>query len=150
MLSTPIFLKACVMTGRKYVCGRDARITLEKLWSKTPQHFAFQTIRKDILVHDPSFTQYRTLPELFPSGSISYVLANPYYGCEATVLKIDKEHQGRIQLQVLEPIVSTTNTFEKKLNSKYAFVLFIIIIFFVKKQNQHSNIASSVQTIYRR
>ena len=95
----------------QYVCGRDGRITLEKLWSKTPQSFAFQTTRKDILVHDPSFTQYRTLPELFPDGSTCYVLANPYYGCEATVLKIDKEHQGRIQLQVIQPVVSLNSYF---------------------------------------
>ena len=103
---THIIIEAVMMTGRKYVCGRDGNITLEKLWSKTVQSFAFQTTRKDILVHDPSFTQYRTLPELFPTGSTAFVLANPYYGCEATVLKIDKEHQGRIQLSVIQPQVS--------------------------------------------
>ena len=78
---------------------------MEKIWSKNPQDFILQATRKDILVHDPSFAQFRTLPELYPNGSTCYVMAYSLYGCEAEVLKIDQEHKGRIQLSVLEPEV---------------------------------------------
>lgn len=49
--------------------------------------------------------QFRTLPELFPDGSTCFVMAYSHYGCEATVLKIDKQHHGRVQLSVIEPSV---------------------------------------------
>ena len=92
-------------SGRKYVCGKVGKITLEKIWSKTTQKFALQTTRKDILIHDSSFTQYRTLPELYPDGSTCFVIAYALYGCQAEVITIDKEHRGRIQLSVIEPTV---------------------------------------------
>ena len=100
---TNIVVEACVMTGRKYICGQKGKITLEKQWSKISQPFALQTIRKDILVHDQSFTQYRTLPELFPTGSACFMLGNTQYGCQGSVVQISPEHKGRIQLQFIEP-----------------------------------------------
>jgi hypothetical protein len=66
--------KECPFFLLQYVCSHHGKITLEKQWSKTPQPFALQATRKDILVHDPSFTQYRTLPELFPVGSVCFML----------------------------------------------------------------------------
>jgi hypothetical protein len=87
------------------VCGKVGKITLEKIWSKTTQSFSLQTTRKDILTHDSSFTQYRTLPELYPDGSTCFVMAYSHYGCQAEVITIDKEHRGRIQLSVIEPMV---------------------------------------------
>ncbi len=59
-------------------------------------------------MHDPSFTQYRTLPELYPEGSTCFMIGQPYYGCQGTVLKIDKEHKGRVQLNITEPKVEST------------------------------------------
>ena len=87
------------------MCGKVGKITLEKIWSKTTQNFSLQTTRKDILTHDSSFTQYRTLPELYPDGSTCFVMAYSHYGCQAEVITIDKEHRGRIQLSVIEPTV---------------------------------------------
>ena len=101
--NTKIVVEACLMTGRKYICGQKGKITLEKQWSKIPQPFALQTTRKDILVHDQSFTQYRTLPELFPIGSACFMLGNTQYGCQGTVAQIAPEHKGRIQLLFMEP-----------------------------------------------
>ena len=89
----------------QYVFGKEGRITLEKMWSKVSKAYALQATRRDILVHDPSFTQFRTLSELFPDGSTCFSLAHSHYGCEATVLKIDKEHRGRVQVSLIEPTV---------------------------------------------
>ena len=104
--NTSIVLNACEMSGRKYVFGQEGRITLEKMWSKVSKAYALQATRRDILVHDPSFTQFRTLHELFPDGSTCFSLAHSHYGCEATVLKIDKEHRGRVQVSLIEPTVN--------------------------------------------
>ena len=68
------------------------------------QPFALQTTRKDILVHDPSFTQYRTLGELFPIGSTCFMLGYPEYGCQGEVLQVATEHRGRIQLNFIAPM----------------------------------------------
>ena len=101
---TRIIVYACVMTGRKYICGSKGKITLEKQWAKLPQPYALQTTRKDILVHDQSFTQFRTLGELFPDGSTCFLLGNQaQYGCQGTVNQISKEHKGRIHLTFIEP-----------------------------------------------
>ena len=73
-------------------------------WSKISQPFALQTTRKDILVHDPSFTQYRTLSELFPNDSTCFLLGNmAQYGCQGSVMQIAPEHRGRIQMNFIEP-----------------------------------------------
>lgn len=90
----------------QYVCSQHGKITLEKQWSKTPQPFALQATRKDILVHDPSFTQYRTLPELFPVGSICFMLGNPNYGAQGKVVEISAAQKGRISLEFMESKVS--------------------------------------------
>ena len=64
------------------MCGHKGKITLEKQWSRTRQPYALQTTRKDILVHDSAFTQYRTLEELFPAESACFMLGQPMYGCQ--------------------------------------------------------------------
>ncbi len=112
-----------LLSHLQYVCGHKGRITLEKQWSRTRQAFALHTTRKDILVHDPSFTQYRTLGELFPPNSTCFMLGHPNYGCQGEVvqvgggnvtrvfmpctmghvcLKVSAAHRGRVQLRFLE------------------------------------------------
>ena len=93
-------LNSIFLSSFQYVCSQHGKITLEKQWSKTPQPFALQATRKDILVHDPSFTQYRTLPELFPVGSICFMLGNPNYGAQGKVVEISAAQKGRISLAV--------------------------------------------------
>lgn len=100
---TPILIRASALTGRKYVFGSKGKITLEKEWSKVPQQFALQTVRRDILFHDPTFTQYRTLPEVFPKGSTCFMIGHPNYGCQGTVLQVAPEHNGRVQLKFRVP-----------------------------------------------
>lgn len=100
---THVLLMASPMTGRKYVCGPKGKITLEKQWSRISQPFALQTTRKDILVHDPSFAQYRTLDQLYPEGASCFMLGQPNYGCQGEVLQVSKEHKGRVQIKFVEP-----------------------------------------------
>lgn len=53
-------------------------------------------------MHDPSFTQYRTLAELFPAGSAAFMLGTPHYGCQGQVLQVADDHKGRVQLKFVE------------------------------------------------
>lgn len=100
---THVLLLASPMTGRKYVCGPKGKITLEKQWSRISHPYALQTTRKDILVHDPSFAQYRTLDQLYPEGASCFMLGQPNYGCQGEVLQVSKEHKGRVQIKFVEP-----------------------------------------------
>lgn len=94
---TKVVIEALPMTGRKYVYGREGKITLEKQWAQSPQSFALHTVLKNILVHDPSFTQYRTLDELFPPQSSVFMLGQPKYGCLGTVQEVMSK-TGRIRV----------------------------------------------------
>lgn len=58
-------------------------------------------------MHDPSFTQYRTLGELFPVGSSCFMLGQPHYGAQGKVLQVSAEHRGRVQLAFRVNAVST-------------------------------------------
>ena len=108
----------------QYVCGHKGRITLEKQWSRFPQVFALQTTRKDILVHDPSFTQYRTLGELFPENSFCFMLGQPHYGCKGKVAQISPEHKGRILLEFDKPKVLYLR---KKKSSHFVITVFYFV-----------------------
>jgi len=66
------------------------------------QSFALQATRKDILVHDPSFTQYRTLPELYPPGSTCFSLMNSFYGAQGVVKEILPKNNGKITVVLTE------------------------------------------------
>ena len=95
-----ILVHALPMSGRKYVMGAGkGRITLEKQWHNISQPFALQAIVKDILVEDPGLKTYCTVEELFPVGTDAFMLGQPHYGAQGKVIKIDPEHQGRIQLK---------------------------------------------------
>ena len=113
------------------MCGKVGKITLEKIWSKTTQSFSLQTTRKDILTHDSSFTQYRTLPELYPDGSTCFVMAYSHYGCQAEVITIDKEHRGRIQLSVIEPTVGIFFFLLQPNSGSCYLLLFITFLHFI-------------------
>ncbi len=67
------------------------------------QPYALQTTRKDILIHDPSFAQYRTLDQLYPESSSCFMLGQPGYGTQGEVLQVSKEHKGRVQIRFSEP-----------------------------------------------
>jgi len=100
------------------VVGHSGKITLEKQWSRTPQSYALQVIKKDILVHDPGFAQYRTVEELFPEGSSAFMLGHPLYGRRGLVLTAGNPgHRGRIQLRfedLEEPDISHAVALEKE------------------------------------
>jgi 5'-3' exoribonuclease 1 len=104
------------------VCGPQGKITLEKQWSRIPQPYALQTTRKDILIHDPSFAQYRTLDQLYPNGSSCFMLGQPNYGCQGEVLQVSKEHKGRVQIgffETKEPDISPVFRVKDELAVRY-------------------------------
>lgn len=68
------------VAGRKYVFGQAGKITLEKIYSEIQTPYAIQTIVDDIAVHDSSFVQFKTLDQVFPTGSKCFLLASPLYG----------------------------------------------------------------------
>ncbi|XP_034254731.1 5'-3' exoribonuclease 1 [Thrips palmi] len=86
------------VAGRKYVFGQAGKITLEKVYSEIETPYAIQTIVDDIAVHDASFVQFKTLEQVFPSGSKCFLLASPIYGGMGEVLEVKKQPEGRLQV----------------------------------------------------
>ncbi|XP_035697172.1 5'-3' exoribonuclease 1-like isoform X1 [Branchiostoma floridae] len=95
---TFVLIHACRIVGRKYICGVNGNVTLEKQWGNQPEPFLLQTTVKDIAVHDPSYKQFRTLDELFCPGTTCFMLGNPHYGCEGEVFEVESVKEGRVRV----------------------------------------------------
>ncbi|KAI0214136.1 5'-3' exoribonuclease 1 [Lamellibrachia satsuma] len=120
--TTSILLYACPLAGRRYVCGRDGNVSLEKEWLSRPVPFAIQATVKDIAVSSVSFQQYETLSELFPVHSSVFMLGTPHYGCMGEVLDYLPENNGggriRVSFTILpEPDLSRLINMERQQNT---------------------------------
>ncbi|CAH1774576.1 unnamed protein product [Owenia fusiformis] len=120
---TLALIKALPMQGRKYICGQHgSNITLEKQWAANPGAYVLQSTVRDIAVHDETFTQYRTLPELFPVNSTVFMLGSPHYGAEGKVVAIDPGNDGRISVEfsiLVEPDLDEVRRKKNQLSVHY-------------------------------
>ncbi|XP_064610977.1 5'-3' exoribonuclease 1-like [Liolophura sinensis] len=119
---TSILLKALPVMGRKYVCTNYGQVTLEKQWATWPVAFALQACVKNISVHDPSYTQFTSLEELYAPSTPVFMLGFPHYGCQGEVLDVDSKMDGRIRVSVTilqEPNLQKICDREQSLSMQY-------------------------------
>ncbi|XP_071541169.1 5'-3' exoribonuclease 1 [Panulirus ornatus] len=119
---TSILVYAAPIAGRKYVPNPCGKMSLEKEWSKEVQPYAYQTVVKDIAVHDPGYKQLLTAQEYFPQRSKVFMLGQPHYGCMGEVIEIDPSHKGRIRVAMtvaLEPNFDVVKQRQNQLVEKY-------------------------------
>ncbi|CAO2633948.1 5'-3' exoribonuclease 1 [Lemmus lemmus] len=96
---TSAVVYAQLLTGRKYQISQNGEVHLEKQWSKQILPFVYQTIVKDIQAFDSRFSNIKTLDDLFPPGSLVFMLGTPYYGCTGEVQESgDVITEGRIRV----------------------------------------------------
>ncbi|KFO21863.1 5'-3' exoribonuclease 1 [Fukomys damarensis] len=96
---TSIVVYVQLLTGRKYQINYNGEVHLEKQWSKQILPFVYQTIVKDIRAFDSRFSSIKTLDDLFPPGSVVFMLGTPYYGCTGEVqVSGDVITEGRIRV----------------------------------------------------
>uniref|UniRef100_A0A8C2UR65 5'-3' exoribonuclease 1 n=1 Tax=Chinchilla lanigera TaxID=34839 RepID=A0A8C2UR65_CHILA len=96
---TSTVVYAQLLTGRKYQINHNGEVRLEKQWSKQILPFVYQTIVKDIRAFDSRFSNIKTLDDLFPPGSVVFMLGTPYYGCTGEVqVSADVITEGRIRV----------------------------------------------------
>ncbi|CAG2057549.1 unnamed protein product, partial [Timema podura] len=101
---THILVHAMNMIGRKYAFGPTGKITLEKQWVNLPAPYALQATVKDITVHDQTFVQYKSLEEVFPIGTVCFMLANPHYGAMGEVIDGGTNlRSGRVKVSLSVP-----------------------------------------------
>ncbi|XP_062844224.1 5'-3' exoribonuclease 1 [Trichomycterus rosablanca] len=101
---TFILLYAQLLTGRKYVVSPSGQVQLEKQWGKQVLPFAHQTIVKDIKAFDSSMSSFKTLEELFPVGTMLFMVGNPYYGAMGEVQdSSDVIGEGRVRVVFTVP-----------------------------------------------
>ncbi|XP_055969914.1 5'-3' exoribonuclease 1 [Sorex fumeus] len=124
---TPAVVYAQLLTGRKYQISPNGDVRLEKQWSKQVLPFVFQTIVKDICAFDSRFSTIRTLGDLFPTGSVVFMLGAPYYGCTGEVQDSgDVIPEGRIRVlfsipcePALDMLVQNQHKYSIKYNPGY-------------------------------
>ncbi|XP_006895177.1 PREDICTED: 5'-3' exoribonuclease 1 [Elephantulus edwardii] len=124
---TSAVVYAQLLTGRKYQISQNGEVRLEKQWSKQVIPFVYQTIVKDIRAFDSRFSSIKTLDDLFPPGSMVFMLGTPYYGCTGEVQDSgDVITEGRIRVVFsipcepnLEPLIQNQHKYSIKYNPGY-------------------------------
>ncbi|CAG0878937.1 unnamed protein product [Darwinula stevensoni] len=113
---TKIMIRACPLIGRKYTFGHQGRITLEKQFAHASSSYALQTTVKDIAFHDPSFTQFKTLEDIFSKGSTCFMLAQPHYGCMGEVIEVESVEgkSGKVRVLVTDVPEPDLSAIKKK------------------------------------
>ncbi|XP_072036606.1 5'-3' exoribonuclease 1-like [Amphiura filiformis] len=110
---TEVLVYACPLMGRRYTCGHNSVITLEKQWSSNPVTYAHHMTVKDIAVHDSTFKQFKTLEEIFPKDCECFMLGTPNYGCEGKVIEVE---DGRVRVLFTIPYEPTFDHIKKKMD----------------------------------
>lgn len=82
---TNILVHVRLMTGRKYTITSNIRVNLEKQFSSVISCFPIQSIVTDIQAHDESYSTFKEVTDVFPTGCICFSLSNPLYGSKGTV-----------------------------------------------------------------
>uniref|UniRef100_A0A803V164 5'-3' exoribonuclease 1 n=1 Tax=Ficedula albicollis TaxID=59894 RepID=A0A803V164_FICAL len=126
---TSVVVYAQLLTGNRYQLNQNGEVYLEKQWSKQVLPFVYQTVVKDIKAFDCRFSNIKTLDDLFPPGSIAFMLGSPYYGCMGEVQDShDVISEGRIRVVFnipCEPQLDTLIQNQHKYSVKYnpAYIL---------------------------
>ncbi|CAJ0961648.1 unnamed protein product, partial [Ranitomeya imitator] len=82
---TSVIIYAQLLTGRRYQLSQNGDVVLEKQWSKQVVPFVYQAVVKDITAFESGSSHFKTLGELFSTGSTVFMLGIPYYGCMGEV-----------------------------------------------------------------
>lgn len=85
MGETDVLIHVKILIGRKYAFTKQGRVTLEKQWAQIGTAYPYQSIVRDISVHDEHYTTFRDIEDVFPIGSTCFMLGHPYYGCTGEV-----------------------------------------------------------------
>nr|XP_013015092.1 5'-3' exoribonuclease 1 [Cavia porcellus] len=124
---TSTIVYAQLLTGRKYQINHNGEVHLEKQWSKQILPFVYQTIVNDIRAFNSRFSSIKTLDDLFPPGSVVFMLGTPYYGCTGEVqVSGDVITEGRIRVVFsipcepnLEALIQNQHKYSIKYNPGY-------------------------------
>lgn len=65
-------------------------------WSRYPTAYAYQTIKLDLVVHEPELAIVKTLDQLFVKDMTVFCLYPPYYGAKGTVSVFGKPNVSLI------------------------------------------------------
>ncbi|XP_075717589.1 5'-3' exoribonuclease 1 [Rhinoderma darwinii] len=124
---TSVVIYAQLLTGRRYQLSQKGDVFLEKQWSKQVLPFVYQAIVKDITAFESGSSPFKTLSELFSTGSIVFMLGIPYYGCMGEVQDssdVLSENRIRVLFSItcepeLEALIQNQHKYSIKYNPGY-------------------------------
>lgn len=82
---TQVLVHVRLMTGRKYTISSNVRVNLEKQFSSRISSFPLQSVVSDIEAHDETYSTFKEVTDIFPTGSMCFSLTNPSYGSQGIV-----------------------------------------------------------------
>ncbi|XP_047139268.1 5'-3' exoribonuclease 1 isoform X1 [Hydra vulgaris] len=98
-----ILVQAKLLLGERYNCSQKGAVQLEKEWSSQIEFYPLQTVVQNLLVHNQKRDVLDSVPKLFPTNSLCFMMSFPFYGCCGEVVEIEKETgRVRVALNVLE------------------------------------------------
>lgn len=124
---TSVVIYAQLLAGRRYQLSQNGDVVLEKQWSKQVLPFVYQAVVKDIIAFESGFSHFKTLGELFSTGSVVFMLGNPYYGCMGEVQDssdVLSENRIRVLFSItcepeLDALIQNQHKYSVKYNPGY-------------------------------
>ncbi|XP_040283999.1 5'-3' exoribonuclease 1 isoform X3 [Bufo bufo] len=124
---TSVVIYAQLLTGRRYQVSQNGDVVLEKQWSKQVLPFVYQAVVKDITAFESGSSHFKTLGELFSTGSTVFMLGIPYYGCMGEVQEssdVLSENRIRVLFSVtcepeLDALIQNQHKYSIKYNPGY-------------------------------
>ncbi|XP_078043775.1 5'-3' exoribonuclease pacman isoform X2 [Augochlora pura] len=119
-----ILVHVRLMIGSKYIFNRHGKLHFEKQWSNMLTAYAYQTVVKDLSVHNCNITLlYTTIENIFMPGTICFLLGHPHYGAMGTVIESavsKKLSKVNVSVNVSpEPSLEAIKQTHQKLRTKY-------------------------------
>ncbi|GFR69701.1 5'-3' exoribonuclease 1, partial [Elysia marginata] len=94
---TEIVVYASAMTGRSYTFGLHGAIALSKQFANRESPYVYQMTVQDVEVEKSTVATLKTLGEVFPQDSPVFMVGNPHYGAQGTVLEVLPD-VGRVRI----------------------------------------------------
>ncbi|KAK3800409.1 hypothetical protein RRG08_052792 [Elysia crispata] len=94
---TEVVVYASALTGRSYTFGLHGAIALSKQFASKESPYLYQMTVKDVEVEESAVTVLKTLDEVFPKDSPVFMVGNPHYSAQGTVLEVLPD-MGRVRI----------------------------------------------------
>lgn len=81
-----ILIHVQLVKAREYALGNNGKLVLKTDWDTVKIVYPYQTIVPNLSVYNDSFSQYKSVDEVYKRYTKVFLLSTKYYGCMGKVL----------------------------------------------------------------